>query len=185
MKLDELFAEDEKLIDQIISEIEKSTGMVANRDRASLLRKKIHETKEKIRILSERQPADTAEKQMRFWIKMHLTKLKDKKIVGDENPISFQSIARGLNRVAYEMGFAEVDPTEQETLTNLIMNSDGSMPEFIEKIEDGHVFLNDPFSMTHREIDQEKAEDETTHIDKMAKGKAKKDIKDKDKGVTL
>lgn len=182
MKLDELFAEDEEIINQAIREIEKSTGMVA--DRTSLLRRKIHETEEKIRVLNERQ-ADTAEKQMRFWITMHLTKLKDKKIVGDENPISFESVARGLNSMAYEMGFAEVDPTEQETLTNLIMNSDGSMPEFIEKIEDGYVYLKDPFNMTHREVDQEKAEDEDQHIDKMAKGKAKKDISDKDKGVTL
>lgn len=184
MKLDELFAEDEKLIDQAIREIEKATGMVAS-DRTSILRKKIQETEEKIRILSEGQPLDSVEKQMRFWIKMHLTQLKDKKIVGEENPISFESIARGLNRVAYEMGFAEVDPAEQETLTNLIMDADGAMPEFIEKIEDGNVFLNDPFNMTHREVDQKTAEDETKHIDKMAKGKAKKDIDAADKGVSL
>jgi len=184
MKLDELFAEDEKFIDQAIRQIEKATGMIAN-DRASELRRKIQETEEKIRVLREDPVVDSVEKQMRFWIKMHLTQLKDKKIVGDDNPISFESIARGLNGVSYEMGFAEVDSAEQATITDLIMNPDGSMPEFIEKIEDGKVYLIDPYSMTHREVDQASAEKDERHVDKLAKGKAKKDIDDADKGVTL
>jgi hypothetical protein len=125
-------------------------------------------------IKENKLPVDNAQKQMKFWIRAHLTQLKDKNIAS----VPLISIAKELNNVANEFGFAKVDPGEPELIINLIQGPDDSDKlAFIEKIENGVIYLKQKKDTHPRKLEPELKKAEKKHVDDMAKNQVKKEIK--------
>jgi hypothetical protein len=124
-------------------------------------------------------PIDMVQQTMKFWVKAHLTQLRDRNV----KEVSLESIVKELNDVSNEMGFAEIDPDEPDMAIDLIMGADDKeKPEFVEKIENGIVYLQQKQGKQSERVldDQNKAAAES-NVDNMAKNAVNKDLKGGDK----